>query len=173
MLSQFDCFWNLRQCVLSYLGWQGAVIMYLINSKSGIICQELELFRYEDKINNSSEEPIQVYSVSQGGLLKQLSDSTAEHHLQNRINIWVMALPTSPSFDPALSPTSGVQHGSEGLKPSGMGPSVPGQHRHTIVTKVVAWGHQLLWFKFGLLTKLDFVLLQCGNNLSASRDRAV
>lgn len=82
--------------------------MYLINSKSGIICQELELFRYEDKINNSSEEPIQVCSLSWGGLLKQLPDSTAEHHLQSRINIWVMALPTSPSFDPTLSPTAGV-----------------------------------------------------------------
>lgn len=38
--------------------------MCLINSKSGIIRQELELFRYEDKTNNSSEEPIQVCSVS-------------------------------------------------------------------------------------------------------------
>lgn len=34
--------------------------MYLINSKSGIIPQELaELFRYKDKINNGSEEPAQ------------------------------------------------------------------------------------------------------------------
>lgn len=83
--------------------------MYLINSKSGIIPQELaELFRYKDKINNGIEDPIQFCSISWGRLLKKLSGCTAEHHLQNRSNVWVMTLLTSPSFDPTLSPTSGV-----------------------------------------------------------------